>query len=121
MLGLVCGVVFGTVEIRGNVVGKEQSNGKQKLAGLKQQQAVLKARIQQMEAREKTVAKKQDLRRRVLVGTFVLQAALRDGTATELYQRMDSFLVRNSDRMLFGLPALATNNQKAKQTKEAAQ
>jgi len=93
-------------------VSKERSNGKQKLEGLKKKQAVLQARIQQMEAREKTAAKKQDLRRKILVGAFVLEEAERDGKVAELYQKMDKFLLRNSDRVLFGLPPLATENSK---------
>ena len=93
-------------------MSKERSNGKQKLEGLKKKQAVLQARIQQMEAREKTAAKKQDLRRKILVGAFVLEEAERDGKVAELYQKMDKFLLRNSDRVLFGLPPLATENSK---------
>lgn len=103
-LGLV-GVVSNATN-RGGVVGGGVSNGKQKLEGLKNKQAVLKARIEQMEAREKTIARKQDLRRQVLVGAFVLGEALRDGTVDELYRKMDKFLLRNSDRVLFGLPLL---------------
>lgn len=81
-------------------------NGGEKLDGLKKKQAVLKARIEQMEAREKTLAKKQDLRRKILLGAFVLEEALRDDKVAELYQKMDKFLVRNSDRVLFNLPLL---------------
>lgn len=81
-------------------------NGNEKLDGLKKKQAVLKARIEQMEAREKTLAKKQDVRRKILLGAFVLEEALRDGKVAELYQKMGKFLVRNSDRVLFDLPLL---------------
>lgn len=93
-------------------MGKEQSDGKQKLEGLKKKQAVLKARIQQIEAREKTVTKKQDLRRKILVGAFVLEETEKDGGIAALYQKMDKFLTRNSDRVLFELPPLAAENSK---------
>ena len=93
-------------------MGKERSNSKQKLEVLKKKQVLLKARIQQMEAREKTTTKKQDLRRKILVGAFVLAEAEKGGGVTELYQKMDKFLVRNSDRVLFDLPPLTTENSK---------
>jgi hypothetical protein len=76
----------------------------EKLDGLKKKQAILQARIEQMEAREKTRERKQDLRRRVLVGAYFLEQAAKDGKVAELYQEMDGFLVRNSDRALFDLP-----------------
>jgi hypothetical protein len=86
------------------VVAKEDdSKGRKKLEVLKQKQAVLQARIEQVAAREKTRERKQDLQRKILVGTFVLEEAEREGKVAELYQRMDGFLRRNSDRVLFGL------------------
>ena len=92
--------------------GVDMSKNVKKLDGLKKQRAVLKARIEQMEAREKTLAKKQDVRRKILLGAFVLEEALKADKVAELYQKMDSFLVRNSDRVLFDLPLLANGSKK---------
>ncbi len=90
------------------------SKGVTKLEALKQKQAVLKARIEMMSAREKTIAKKQDVRRKILLGAFALEQAKLDNTVAELYQKMDKFLTRNSDRALFDLPMLAVNDKQTK-------
>lgn len=85
-----------------------------KLEELKQKQAVLKARIEMMSAREKTITKKQDVRRKILLGAFALEQAKKDNKVAELYQKMDKFLTRNSDRVLFDLPLLAVDTKKTK-------
>jgi hypothetical protein len=92
------------------------SNGVKKLDALKKQQAVLKARIEQTEARLKTQQRKQDVRRKILLGAFALEEALKAGSVAELYQKMDGFLVRNSDRVLFDLPLLANDKRPSKKS-----
>ena len=91
------------------------SKGVTKLEVLKQKQAALKAKIEMMTAREKTIAKKQDVRRKILLGAFALEQAKKDDKVAELYQKMDKFLTRNSDRVLFDLPMLAVNAKETKQ------
>lgn len=90
------------------------SKGIEKLDKLKQKQAALNARIEKMEAAEKTKAKKQDVRRKILLGAFALEQAIKDNKVDALYQKMDKFLVRNSDRVLFGLPLLVAEAKKSK-------
>lgn len=102
----------------GNKSGK--SDG-QKLEELKQKQAVLKARVEQLEARERAKERKQDLRRKILVGAFVLKEAEMEGKTAELYQEMDGFLSRNSDRVLFGLEARLNTNKGSENSKEKSQ
>ena len=91
------------------------SKGVTKLEVLKQKQAALKAKIEMMTAREKTIAKKQDVRRKILLGAFALEQAKNDDKMAELYQKMDEFLTRNSDRVLFDLPMLEVDTKKTKQ------
>jgi hypothetical protein len=96
----------------GNKVKKVK--GTEKLDELKKKQAVLKARIEQMEAKAKTQERKQDVRRKILLGAFILEEAKKEGKVDELYQKMDGFLVRNSDRVLFNLPPTEKAEEEAK-------
>jgi hypothetical protein len=50
-----------------------------------------------------------------LLGAFALEQAKKDDKVAELYQKMDKFLIRNSDRVLFDLPMLAIDTKKTKQ------
>jgi len=77
-----------------------------RLEQLKQQRKQLNARIQKMEAAKKTKARKEETRRKILVGAYFLKKAREEGTIENLNQKMDNYLQRNIDRVLFGLPAL---------------
>jgi hypothetical protein len=77
-----------------------------KLDKLKSQQEKLKARIQLMEARAKESERKKDTRRKILVGSYFLDKAKEKNQLDEIKERMNTFLTRNSDRILFGLPLL---------------
>jgi hypothetical protein len=83
------------------------------LEALKQKQEALKNKITQVEAKAKVVAKKQDLRRKILLGAYFLEQAEKEGSVKELYQKLDGFLTRNSDRVLFDLPLLENNSKKS--------
>lgn len=76
------------------------------LEKLKAQQAKLTARIQAMEARTKVSERKQETRRKILVGSYYLDEARRNNQFETLRNLMDGYLKRNSDRALFDLPAL---------------
>lgn len=54
-------------------------------------------------ARIRTQAKKDDTRRKILVGACILEEAESQGTMPELLKKMDRFLTRPNDRVLFGL------------------
>lgn len=79
------------------------------LEKLKAQQAKLAARIQAAEARVKVSERKQDTRRKILIGAYYLDEARKndDGLAG-LKEKLDGYLKRDSDRGLFGLPPLMT-------------
>ena len=73
------------------------------LERLKMQKEKLEARIQKAEARKKVNDRKEDTRRKILVGSYYLDMAQKEGKWEQLVQRMDKYLTRNSDRKLFGL------------------
>ena len=71
--------------------------------------AQLKAQKQKLEARAKTKlqgqARKQDTRRKVLLGAMLLERMARDAQVKQqLMDQLASFLTRRDDRLLFGLP-----------------
>jgi hypothetical protein len=70
---------------------------------LKAQREKIDARIQALQVRVKTVERKRELQRKILVGTYYLQEALQQDEMEALKQKMNSFLTRDSDRALFDL------------------
>ena len=89
-------------ETKGN--GKNEASGTAKKPGLeklKAQRQKLDARIQKMEALSKSQERKQDLRRKILIGAYYLGQAIKEGTVPELREMMNGFLTRESDKKLF--------------------
>ena len=74
---------------------------KTSLEKLKTQRHKLDARIQKMEAMGKAQARKQDVRRKILIGAYYLGQAIKEGTVPELRETMNAFLTRESDKKLF--------------------
>ena len=70
---------------------------------LKNQRDKLNARIQKLEASEKALEKKRDTRRKILIGAYFLKEAREQNTFEGLKLKLDDFLIRSSDRALFGL------------------
>lgn len=82
-------------------------NGKQsRLDALKEKQEQLKAQIQKLESLEKSRERKRDTRRKILIGSYFLDKTNEQGTLDSLYQKMEDYLKRNSDRELFQLVPL---------------
>ncbi|MEM6452063.1 MAG: hypothetical protein AAF703_17340 [Cyanobacteria bacterium P01_D01_bin.105] len=77
-----------------------------KLQRLLEKEAQLKAQIQQAKAAERTLEKKRDTRRKILIGAAVL-ARVNGGEWPEadLRTMMDGFLTRPNERELFDLDA----------------
>jgi hypothetical protein len=76
-----------------------------RLEKLKLKQEQLKARIKQLEALEKTRQKKQDTRRKILIGAFFLERMEKDETFnSKTLTALDKFLKRDIDRALFEFP-----------------
>jgi hypothetical protein len=75
-----------------------------KLELLLEKEAQLKAQIQQAKAAERTLEKKRDTRRKILVGAAVLTRVENgDWPKADLLMMMDGFLSRPHERELFGL------------------
>jgi Tfp pilus assembly pilus retraction ATPase PilT len=79
---------------------------KQSLEKLKEQREKLNARIQQKESRLKATERKVETRKKILVGSYYLDHAIRENKIDEIKSMMDKYLKRNSDRSLFDLELL---------------
>ncbi len=77
------------------------------LEKLKLKEAQIKARIQNLEAGQKTRERKKDMQRKILFGAYMLQRVKEgDAVALELQAKLDGYLTRDHDRALFELPPL---------------
>lgn len=79
---------------------------KQSIDKLKEQREKLNARIQQKEARLKSSERKIDTRKKILIGSYFLDIAIKENKLDEIKSVMDKYLKRNSDRSLFDLELL---------------
>jgi len=78
-----------------------------KLERLKEKREAIEARIKQEQNKLKASERRADTRRKVLVGAAVLEWAKHDTDfAKRLNGELKSFLARDADRELFGLPSL---------------
>lgn len=86
---------------------------KNQLDKLKQQRDALNAKILAAEARSRVSERKQDTRRKILIGAYYLEQAQRDSHQwAELQQIMTRYLTRDSDRRLFELPPLTAPTER---------
>lgn len=76
---------------------------KHRLEKLKEKREALNTRIQAIEAREKTKERKNDVRKKILIGAYYLDQAEKNNSLNEIKKLMDKFLKRDFDRELFGL------------------
>lgn len=79
---------------------------KYRLERLKEQREKINARIQTLEAREKTKERKIDVRKKILIGAYYLDQAEKNNSMAEIVNLMDKFLKRDFDREIFGLEPL---------------
>ncbi len=103
-----CGFAFYIrllVEFRYSLFGKTtMSTAEDRITKQKQKVEQETARLKKLEAIEREKAKKLDTRRKVLIGAYYLEQANKSPEEMEkLLTLMDSFLVRDSDRKVFGL------------------
>ena len=77
-----------------------------RLETLKKKQQQIKARIQALEASEKSRERKRETRRKILIGAYYLDKAKEEGTFDKIIKFMDDYLNRDSDRVLFDLAPL---------------
>lgn len=78
------------------------------LADLTAKQQAIEARIEAVKARTKERARKEETRRKILVGAVILaEAEQSDAAKQRLLSLLDKHLVRSVDRAAFGLPPRA--------------
>ncbi|HQZ88196.1 MAG TPA: hypothetical protein PLV31_06920 [Gammaproteobacteria bacterium] len=73
------------------------------LENLLKKHSQLEARIQSLKAKESTQKRKNDNRKKILAGAYILEKHEKAGTLQELMTELDKFLIRKNDRVLFGL------------------
>jgi len=83
---------------------EENTNKKRKAVSRQEQIQQLKAKVTKLEAIERNQAKKIDTRRKILVGSYLINKYIDNPEG--LSKLLDSFLVRDNDRELFGLKPL---------------
>lgn len=67
---------------------------------------VLNNRIKIVQNREAKQKQKDDTKRKILIGTYYLEQAIKNNNFDELVKQLDTSLKRDSDRKLFNLPIL---------------
>ena len=83
---------------------EENTNKKRKAVSRQEQIQQLKAKVTKLEAMERNQAKKIDTRRKILAGSYLINKYTENPEG--LAKLLDSFLVRDNDRELFGLKPL---------------
>ena len=73
------------------------------LEALMKKRAQLDAKIQNIKAKEASQQRKDDTRRKILVGSYILDKYQKSGTMEKIIQELDKFLSKPNDRALFGL------------------
>jgi hypothetical protein len=73
------------------------------LDSLKKKRDVINARIRLMQNREQSKERKDNTRRKILIGSYYLEQANKNNSFDSVVKLMDSYLTRDSDRLLFGL------------------
>ena len=78
-----------------------------RLSQLLKKREELSAQIQKIRAREATQKRKEDTRRKILLGVLVMEMMSKgELDRDKLMKRLDGFLTREIDRKLFELPVL---------------
>jgi len=72
-----------------------------KLKMLRDRKSAITAKMQKLEASAKVITRKQELQRKILIGTYYLKQAVKKGALSELKVIMLKNLQRESDRKLF--------------------
>ena len=73
------------------------------LDSLKKKRDIINARIRLAQNREQSKERKDNTRRKILIGSYYLDQANKNNSFNDIVKLMDSYLTRDSDRMLFDL------------------
>ena len=95
------------------------SKSDEQLSKLIAKREQLNARIQKIRARESTKKRKEDTRRKILLGALVMEMMEKQELSREkIMKRLSGFLTREIDRKLFNLPVLESKKvSKSQSTK----
>jgi hypothetical protein len=85
-----------------------------KITKLKIREEQLQARIMAKKARDKKQERKNQTRRKILVGAIIMDQYEQSGRMDQLLKMIDPYLVRDNDRVLFGFEPLKVK-EKARQ------
>lgn len=84
---------------------RSRKTTEEKIAELEKKQAQLKARLSREKAALKTKQRKEDTRRKIVVGAIVLEHATRDARFADFLETLlNKAVQREADRTLLGLP-----------------
>jgi len=70
---------------------------------LKKKRDIINARIRLAQNREQSKERKDNTRRKILIGSYYLDQANKNNSFNDIVKLMDSYLTRDSDRLLFDL------------------
>jgi len=73
------------------------------LDSLKKKRDTINARIRLIQNREQSKERKDNTRRKILIGSYYLDQANKNNSFDDVVKLMDSYLTRDSDRKVFGL------------------
>jgi len=76
------------------------------LDSLKKKRDIINARIRLVQNREQFKERKDNTRRKILIGSYYLEQSNKNNSFDDIIKLMDSYLTRDSDRLLFGLDSL---------------
>ena len=76
------------------------------LDSLKKKRDIINARIRLMQNKEQSKERKDNTRRKILIGSYYLEQANKNNYFDSIVKLTDSYLTRDSDRMLFDLPPI---------------
>ena len=86
------------------------------LEELRKKQSQIAARIQTLQTKEVHQKRKDDTRRKILAGSYILDKYEKSGMFERLVAELDKFLFKKHDRELFGLKVRETDKVAAAKT-----
>ena len=85
----------------------------ERIKDLEEKKKQIQARIQKLKAQESSKKRKEDTRRKILLGALV-QHLIKNGywSESEIYKQLDKFLDKSIERKLFNLPEQIKKSEK---------
>jgi hypothetical protein len=87
-----------------------------KIESLEKKLEQIKAQLAAEKAREKAQKRKDETRRKILVGAYFIDQAQTEKKMSELVEKLDPFLKKAADRKLFDLPPISEQKPKVSET-----